>query len=79
MLLLPPVQRLVARRLRLVALHAAGRRADAPAWNRGRAQSAQGWSSGMGNRDVSREVIDGTWEELPPDDDNRPSSGWTRH
>lgn len=25
------------------------------------------------------DVIDGTWEELPPDERQRPPSGWTRH
>lgn len=35
------------------------------------------WTGGSGGR-PSTEVIDGTWEELPPEETRRPPSGWTR-
>lgn len=35
------------------------------------------WTGGPGAR-PSHDVIDGTWEELPPDQNHRPPSGWTK-
>jgi UPF0716 protein FxsA len=35
------------------------------------------WTNGPDTRPAP-DVIDGTWEELPPDESRRPPSGWTR-
>jgi UPF0716 protein FxsA len=43
-----------------------------------RAGSARvAWTNGPDRRPAS-DVIDGTWEELPPDQSRRPPSGWTK-
>jgi UPF0716 protein FxsA len=35
------------------------------------------WTNGQAGRTMP-DVIDGTWEELPPEETRRPPSGWTR-
>ncbi len=70
LLLLPPVQRWVVARLALRAHAVVQSQVRTQAW--GAATSAT-----MSTR-RDQDVIDGTWEELPPDE-NTPRSGWTRH
>jgi UPF0716 protein FxsA len=53
------------------------RRSAATALARRSGTAAAAW--GAGARRPPPEVIDGTWEELRPDEARRPPSGWTRH
>jgi UPF0716 protein FxsA len=66
--------------LGVLLLIPAVRRAAAAALAR-RANSGRAvWTEGEGTRSGrdGPDVIDGTWEELPPDETRRPPSGWTR-
>lgn len=63
--------------LGLVLLVPAVRRWVAAALARRAGSSRVVWTEGPGAR-TGPDVIDGTWEELPPTETRRPPSGWTR-
>jgi UPF0716 protein FxsA len=66
--------------LGILLLVPAVRRAAAAALARRAGSGRVVWTDGPGTRPMrgAPDVIDGTWEELPPDETRRPPSGWTR-